>query len=220
LFLAVVLLLTSVFFFGVTPSSAQGGTPSNPILTPNVCTLNVSFVAPSTGGPFTYVLNLWDDGVIVDSDTVTVADGASVSLNVTVTAAIGTSAPGVGVVLIQNGSTVYVNDPYLGLDGPCAAAAANPGCLVAEGKYQGLVTVDARLYWAPEDNKPVEPATFIKAGMVVTINDSATPGWYKITWACRLYYIKIDGVVGNPAKVTKPHLPGTPLNTDASSPIK
>jgi hypothetical protein len=221
--LVIALLLTSVLFLNTTPASAQGGTPDNPTLSVSGCTLTVTFTASQGEIPasasgvrsagisqasITYTLQLWDDGSIIDSDTVSVAPGSPVSLSVTVTSAIGTGVPGVGIQLREDGSLVYDNDPYLGLDGPCKAAQT--GCNVKEGSYQGLLTQSAQLFWAASDDKSVTPVTFIPAGQVVTIIDASTAGWYKITWACGTYYIKIDGVVGNPAKITKPYLPGTP----------
>lgn len=221
--LTVSLLLTSTLVWGQTPTAAQGGTPSNPTLTPAGCTLTVTFTASSLvaarseGGirpaavsqaTITYTLELWDDGMKIDTDSVAVTPGSPVSLSVTVTSTIGTGIPGVGIYLLEGATEVYFNDPYLGLDGPCKEAQS--GCKIAEGGYQGLLTQDVQLFWGASEDKPVTPTTVIKAGMVVTINDASTPGWYKITWACEHYYIKIDGVVGNPATVTKPYLPGNP----------
>jgi hypothetical protein len=203
------LLLAATFFASAIPASAQGGTPSSPTFSSSGCTVTVSFIAAAGAQPSsTYTLELWDDGSKIDSVTASVPPGSPVTLAVTAPGPIKTAIAGVGVYLAEDGVYVFINDPYVGIDSTCTAGLFS--CRVIDGGYQGLLTQDVQLFWAASEDKPVTPTTVIKGGMVVSIIDANTPGWYKIAWACGTYYIKIDGVVSNTAKITKPYLPGVP----------
>lgn len=193
--------LVVLMVFMVVPLSAVRagvGTPANPILGTAGCTVTLSFDAALS---VPYYIELFDDlTLIYQSGVVNATAGQPVSFAFTFPS-IGKGIPGIGVYLYENGIFVYSNDPFTVIDQTCQPACAN-------GQYQGVTTAWTKLYWSTADNKAVVPDTFIEPNKRITVVDNEIPGWYKIAWSCKLYYIKTGTLQVNLEKSAKPFLNG------------
>lgn len=197
-FFTVLLAIFLLIVAPVTSAKALGsGIPSDPYIVNNGCTVTVSFTAAVAT---TYNLELFDDLVLVyASSPVSATIGQQVAFSFTFPS-IGKSVPGIGIYLYEGGTLVYSLDPFAAIDQNC-----NP-CV--DGVYQGVTTAWTQLYWGTADNKAVVPDTFIQPNKRLTIIDNPVPGWYRVAWACKSYYVKVGTLKTNYEKNSKPFLNG------------
>lgn len=186
------LVVAMLSIFALTGTSFAAGTPSDPVLSVLFCKLTVEFDAEAAG--VAYNVQIWDDGQLLFSPTRTSsAAGETLSFTFDFTnITIGQGVPGIGILIFADGALVYMNDPYTGLDAPCAAFQANePGCdllSLPSGAVVGSFVQTAPLYWAP--GELVQPALSMAAGKTAwVIGPDATGQWYKIAWACDFLWV-------------------------------
>ena len=173
--------------------------PTNPDIVSNGCTVTLSFTAPAANS---YYLELFDDlSLVYLSNTVTATAGQLVSFNFTFPG-IGGGVAGIGIYLYENGTRIFSVDPYTVIDQTCNKSAC------AEGGYQGVTTAWTKLHWGTTDSRAVVPDTFIPPNKRLTVVDNAVPGWYRVAWACKYYYVKVGTLNTNFEKGAKPFLNG------------
>lgn len=190
--------------------AVAAGSPYAPVITSVSCTITVELddvgsqraAAPPAAGD-QYTVQIYDDGVLVFSQTQTASvDGETLRFIYTFTS-IGTLAPGVGIYVFMNGNLTFDADPYTDIDQSCQATA---GCGITEGAYQHRTLTTVQLFWAADETKAVVPPTFIPADQTVSVISNETPGWLKISWACGTYYIQAQYTSANTDPITKPFL--------------
>jgi hypothetical protein len=210
-FLAVIATLVLGASVALPQAAYAVGSPSKPDITGVGCTVTIVFQVPNEEVPaiaaagIPYTVDIWDDGVKVKTATQMGAPGDILTFQFTFTV-IGPAAPGLGIDVIEDGTSVFYIDDYTGIDVSCVPGAVGPGCGLTDGAYQVLLPEGAQLFWGADKSKPVSPVTSIPRGNVVTVIDNSTAGWYKILWACGTYYIEAKDAYGNPAKITKPFI--------------
>jgi hypothetical protein len=165
--LMVVIAAVSLVFF--TPANvAKAAPPSSPDMSIYLCVVTLTFTsAPGAS----YDFQVWDDGVIVSSSSAT-GTGGDISLSNTINPYAG-GAPGVGLVLVENGGTVWVLDPYVPTE--CATRGAktfyNPGDGRVDPRPGDRVAVycsadKVSVYGVMNDSRGLFLATFTHADLI------------------------------------------------------
>lgn len=122
-----VLLLVGVMFAAALPSFAE---PSATITGLSVDTVNCTLtVTIQVGDAGTYYVQIWDDGANEGAAGAAIAAGGTASFTFTI-GPIGTGAPGIGVIVSDNPTTIPpifdVEDPYNPDFGSCSGGSWSP----------------------------------------------------------------------------------------------
>jgi hypothetical protein len=198
--------LTMLVLLPVLPVAAAG-TPSSPILTTEDCTLTLEFDVTVAAS---YTLELWDNGTIIWSETQIGGVGDHLVFEGFLeNGVLPGGAPGIGVVLSQGASLVYLADPYTGLDQSCAESIAGR-CEVymTNQAVVGQVTTTTPTYFAPHLDAATD--TVLEAGSTWWVSGvDASGAFYKTSVACSEVWVPVSAMGPNFDEVWQ----GTPLPT-------
>jgi hypothetical protein len=195
-----VLALVTVFMAAlvIVPASpvAAAGTPGDPVITSDACTITVKFDADVAG---TYTVEIWDDFVLVYNQSVPAAAGDTLIFEATLKY-VGTVVPGVGIYVYRDGGLTFAVDPYTAIDTSCAGPG---GCspTIPSGSVVGQITSPTVAYWAPGLEYPVQPDLVLgttpdtKTWWVIGMDSTAS--WYKILVSCQYVWVPASSMGPN-----------------------
>lgn len=199
--LLVVLIVTLA---GPTTAVLAAGSPANPVITSDHCTVTIEFDAAAL---LPYRVIILDDNVVVFDETAQPATvGETLKFAYTATV-VGDAAPGIGIYIYEGGASVFDLDPYSGVDD------CQPGCEASlpAGSVVGSLLIPTRTYWAPQ----LDAATDVILGVTPSsksywvLGQDASQAFYKIALACNYLWVPVATMGPNYDAVWN----GTPLPT-------
>ncbi len=124
-FMVVLVVISAVSLVFFTPANVvKAAPPSSPDISVFLCAITLTFTsAPGAA----YVFRVWDDGVNTSSSSAT-GTGGDISLSNPIPQYLS-GAPGIGLQLLENGGTVWSQDPYYATECETLGAKTfyNPG---------------------------------------------------------------------------------------------
>lgn len=103
-----------------------------------------------------------------------------------------------GPIVIPATSPSLITEPGVLI----AATTPPPVSQCKDGSYQVVLTTDAELFFAPNDQSGTK--TIVPAGKTVSVVNIANREFAAIRWACTLYYMRVGTMGVNTDPVSKP----------------
>jgi hypothetical protein len=185
------------------------GTPTAPAITSDACALTLEFDVDVDGQ---YTLELWDNGVLVHSETQGGSVGDHLTFSYVFSSGIAPGgAPGIGILLYRGPSLVYIADPFIGgLTGDCQASIAGR-CdpMFPDTSVVGQVTQNTNVYFAPSSDSASDVVLEVgSTWWVAGVDESG--GFYNVYIGCASVWVPTSAMGPNYDDVWN----GQPLPTD------
>jgi hypothetical protein len=203
----IVFSLVAVLAFGLaasTTDSLAAGSPTNPIITGGHCTVTIEFDAAAL---VPYQVVILDDNVVIFDETAQPAAVGETLIFVYTGTEVGTAAPGIGIYIYENGTSVFDVDPYTGIDGNCQQASCEAS--LPSGSVVVFFLSSTMSYWAPRLDATTGVILDLTSGSKSywVLGQDESHSFYKIALACDYLWVPVEAMGPNYDAVWN----GTPL---------
>jgi len=204
----VVVALVVVMALALLPTGAAlaDGLPTDPIITFDQCVITVEFDAQVPGQ---YIVNIWDAGYIVQSQSAS-GDffGDTLVFEFLYVEYVEGSAPGIWIEVVKDGSVLFGSQQW-SVEQICKGSLTGCEPSLTSGAVVGEIKENTSAYWGPSLDAETDTVLEIgKTWWVLGTDESGS--WYQLLVSCEPVWV--------PASVMGPNFDevwnGHPLPTD------